>query len=121
MPLTDTEREYLSGQLLGRLATVAPDGSVHNKPVGFRYNEHTGTIDIGGHNMGATRKFHNVKANPHVGFVVDDLVSTNPWRVRGVEIRGDAEALVDQPPLMPGMSGELIRIHPRRVLSWGLS
>jgi pyridoxamine 5'-phosphate oxidase family protein len=40
--------------------------------------------------------------------------------VRGIEIRGRAEALTDQEPPMPGMSAELIRIHPRRIISWGL-
>jgi hypothetical protein len=33
---TETEIEYLRGQLLGRLATVGRDGSPHVVPVGFR-------------------------------------------------------------------------------------
>jgi hypothetical protein len=37
-----------------------------------------------------------------------------------VEIRGHAEALRDQEPLMPGMSREIIRIHPDRIISFGL-
>jgi pyridoxamine 5'-phosphate oxidase family protein len=55
-----------------------------------------------------------------VAFVVDDIASVQPWRVRCVEIRGHAEALRDQEPLMPGMSREIIRIHPERVISFGL-
>ena len=55
-----------------------------------------------------------------MAFVVDDLASVQPWRVRCVEIRGRAEALRDQPPLMQGMSPEIIRIHPERVISFGL-
>jgi pyridoxamine 5'-phosphate oxidase family protein len=43
--------------------------------------------------------------------VIDDLASTDPWRPRGVEVRGRAEAL-DEPTI--------IRIHPERVVSWGL-
>ena len=58
--------------------------------------------------------------DPRCRFVVDDIVSVDPWRVRGMEIRGDAAALSDQTPLMPGFSPELIRIHPRRIRSWGL-
>ena len=119
-PFTDTERAYLATQFLGRLATVRPDGSVQNNPVGFFVNEQTGTIDIGGFRMGDTRKFRNVRANGQVAFVVDDLASVDPWRVRGVEVRGHAEALEDQAPPRPGFSRAIIRIHPRRILSWGL-
>jgi pyridoxamine 5'-phosphate oxidase family protein len=119
-PFTEAELGYLATQMLGRLATVAPDGTMQNNPVSFRYNPATGTIDIGGHQMGASRKFHNVETNEQVAFVVDDVVSLDPWRVRGVEIRGRAEALRDEPPPRSGFSAEIIRIHPRRILSWGL-
>jgi pyridoxamine 5'-phosphate oxidase family protein len=111
---------YLSTQRLGRLATVDSRGAPQNNPVGFWYNAKLGTIDIGGLRLGATRKFRNLDANPNVAFVVDDLASVQPWRVRCVEIRGRAEALRDQPPLMQGMSPEIIRIHPERVISFGL-
>jgi pyridoxamine 5'-phosphate oxidase family protein len=120
MFLTDAERQYLASQRLGRLATVAADGTPQNNPVAFFVNAELGTIDIGGYRIGQTRKFRNVLANPKVAFVVDDLASLNPWRVRGVELRGDAEALVDVEPPMPNFSRELIRIHPRRILSWGI-
>ena len=120
MSFTKAELDYLGTQRLGRLATVRPDGTPQNSPVGFFYNEKLGTIDIGGHGMGRSRKFHNVVAGSDVAFVVDDIASVDPWEVRGVEIRGRAEALTDQEPPMPGFSGELIRIHPRRIISWGL-
>ena len=120
MSLTEQELAYLRSQRLGRLATVDAHGAPQNNPVGFRWNAETGTVDIRGRRMGATRKFRNVKANPEVAFVVDDLASVQPWRVRGVEIRGTAEALDDVDPPMPSMSREVIRIHPRRVISWGL-
>src|SRR5579875_810406 len=120
MPFSNAELDYLATQRLGRLATVDRDGAPQNNPVGFRYNAGLGTIDIGGLNMGATRKFRNVEASGLVAFVVDDIASVQPWRVRCVEIRGHAEALRDQEPLMPGMSREIIRIHPGRVISFGL-
>ena len=110
---------YLGTQRLGRLATVDPTGAPQNNPVGFRYNPDTGTIDIGGRNMGASRKFRNLAANPRVAFVVDDLASVQPWHVRCVEIRGHAEALRDE-DFGPGYSGEIIRIHPDKVISFGL-
>lgn len=121
MPLTAAERAYLATQPLGRLATRRPSGSLQNNPVGFNYNDETGTIDITGRALGATRKFHNVAANGAVALVVDDLVSRDPWTVRGVEIRGQGEALVDQETPSAYTSPEVIRIYPRRVISWGLS
>ena len=121
MSFTEAEREYLATQKLGRLATIAPDGAPQNSPVGFRYNAETGTIDIYGYNMGATRKFRNVQADGRVSFVVDDIASTTPWRVRGIEIRGHAEALTDQLPAEAYLSNELIRIHPERIIAWGIA
>lgn len=118
---TPAELEFLGSQRLGRLATVGSAAAPQNNPVGFRYNAELGTIDIGGLNLGATRKYRNVWGNPHVALVVDELASVDPWTVRGVEIRGRAEALDGQIPAMRGMSGELIRIHPRRIISWGVN
>jgi pyridoxamine 5'-phosphate oxidase family protein len=112
MSLTEAEIEYLGSQRLGRLASISPIGMPQNSPVGFRYNPETGTIDIGGHNLTSSRKFRNVQVEPRVSFVVDDLASTRPWRVRGVEIRGSAEALAGPEPL--------IRIRPTRIISWGI-
>ncbi len=56
-----------------------------------------------------------------MALVVDDLASIDPWHVRGIEIRGHAEAWRDVDPPRPGMSRELILIHPERIRSWGLS
>jgi pyridoxamine 5'-phosphate oxidase family protein len=120
MTLTPQERAYLATQPLGRLATVAPDGQPQNNPVGYAYNEVTGTIDIGGRTMGSTRKFANVAATGVAALVVDDLASRDPWTVRGVEIRGRAVALSGQPPASSYASGEIIRLYPSRVITWGL-
>jgi len=120
MVLTDFERHYLSTQTLGRLATVSRDGFPQNNPVGFSYDEERGTIDIGGRAMGASRKFANVAATGVAALVVDDVVSQDSWTVRGVEIRGRAEALSGVEPQNSYASSEVIRIHPTRVISWGL-
>ena len=114
------ELRYLRTQRLGRLATVDRSGAPQNNPVGFFVDEQTGEVFIGGLNMGKSRKFRNVKANPNVAFVVDDLKTVDPWRPRMLEIRGTAEALDDVDPPRPGMSREVIRIRPTRVISWGL-
>lgn len=120
MTLTDSERDYLAGQPLGRLATLRADGTLQNSPVGFDYDPDTGTIDIGGRAMGGTRKFANVAATGVAALIIDDLASRDPWTVRGVEIRGRAEAISGIEPTSSYGSGEIIRLHPSRVISWGL-
>ncbi|NUP35148.1 MAG: PPOX class F420-dependent oxidoreductase [Streptomycetaceae bacterium] len=119
-PFTPAELEYLRTQRLGRLATAAPDGTLQNNPVGFTVDTALGTIDIAGYAMGASRKFRNVEQTHEVAFVVDDIASVTPWKVRGIEIRGTAEAVREAAPRRPGLSAEIIRVHPRRILSWGL-
>jgi pyridoxamine 5'-phosphate oxidase family protein len=114
-----TERAYLRTQRLGRLATVDAKGRPQANPVGFFVRE-DGTIDIGGYAMGTTKKWRNVGTNPYVSLVVDDLASIDPWTVRGVEIRGEAEQVVGPHDHGAHMSQELIRIRPYRIISWGL-
>ncbi len=104
---------------LGRLATIGPDGSPHVVPVGWRYNADLDTIDIGGRDadeFAATQKFRNVKTDPKVGFVVDDVLP--PWRPRCVTLRGRAEAIDETQP--DGTRTVLIRITPEKVTSWGV-
>ena len=118
--LTEAERAYLQSQPLARLATVDRGGAPQNNPVGAFLDEETGDIIIGGHAMGASRKFRNVQRNGQVALVIDDLVSRDPWTVRGLEIRGTAVALEDVDPPVPFMSREVIRITPTWVTSWGV-
>jgi pyridoxamine 5'-phosphate oxidase family protein len=109
---TDHELAYLRGERrLGRIATVGKDGTPHVAPVGWSYNAEHDTIDVGGHALEHTKKYRDVRATGRAAIVIDDLASTNPWRPRGVEVRGRAEA-IEQPAL--------IRIHPERIVSWGI-
>ena len=117
---TDAELAYLREQPLGRLATVRLDGTLQNNPVGYGYNQDLETIDIGGRNMAGSRKFRNVAEGSQVAFVVDDIVSRDPWRVRFLEIRGDAEAITDPADSAAQLAGPIIRIHPRRVIGYGV-
>jgi pyridoxamine 5'-phosphate oxidase family protein len=117
--LNDAELAYLREQRLGRLATVDGEGRPQANPVGF-FLRADGTVDIGGYAMGATKKWRNIAANPNVSLVVDDIASVQPWRVRGVEIRGVAEQVVGPHEHGDRMSEELIRIRPYKVYSWGL-
>jgi pyridoxamine 5'-phosphate oxidase family protein len=120
MSFTDAQLAYLRTQRLGRLATIRPDGTLQNSPVGFSVNAATSTIDIGGYNMASSRKFHNVRSSGRVAFVVDDVASVDPWRVRCVEIRGRAEAIEDPTDSASRVQGPIIRVHPDRVISFGL-
>lgn len=109
----EQELGYLRGERrLGRVATVGKDGTPHVVPVAFRYNPEHDSIDIGGFNFERTKKYRDVKRTGRAAFVVDDVTSTDPWRARGIEIRGRAEALVGDRPK--------IRIHPEWIGSWGL-
>ena len=118
---TPAEIAYLQSQRLGRLATVGPHGQPHVVPVAFRYNPDHDTIDVGGHGFAGRKKFRDVRRNPRVAFVVDDLASVDPWRPRGIEIRGEAEVLeTGGEQIIPGFDPEMFRIRPRRIVSWGL-
>jgi pyridoxamine 5'-phosphate oxidase family protein len=120
MTFSTAELEYLESQPLGRLATVRADGSPQVSPVGFSYNDETGTIDISGFNLSRSQKYRNAAAREAVSIVVDDLVSRDPWRVRCLEIRGVAEVVPDQRDPQPGRDSSQIRIHPRRIISFGI-
>jgi pyridoxamine 5'-phosphate oxidase family protein len=112
------ELDYLAGRRLGRLATIGSDGLPHVVPLGWSYNPALDTIDVGGRDFARTKKFRNVKANPKVALVIDDVLP--PWRPRSVMVRGEAEALEDATGADGERLGPIIRIHPSQVLSWGL-
>jgi pyridoxamine 5'-phosphate oxidase family protein len=121
MLLTEKELAYVKSQRLGRLATSNAQGVLHVCPVGFRWNEELGTIDIGGLNLPPSLKYRNVKARPSASFVIDDLASTDPWLPRGIEFRGTAQALDSGgTEVMPHFGPELIRLQPRHIHAWGI-
>lgn len=117
------EIEFLRQAELGRLATIQRNGTLQNSPVGFTYNEQLGTIDIAGFQMSKSQKYRNIAHNDTVAFVVDDITSRDPWRVRCLEIRGTAEQA--EIPASRGAAGDeldtaIIRITPRRIISYGI-
>ncbi|MBB2990735.1 pyridoxamine 5'-phosphate oxidase family protein [Mycolicibacterium iranicum] len=124
MTFTAYEIEFMKQAELGRLATIQPDGTPQNSPVGFTFNETSGTIDISGYEMSKSRKYRNIAANPKVAFVIDDITSRDPWRVRCLEIRGTAvQATLEDAPREPNgdpLDAAIIRITPRRVISFGI-
>jgi pyridoxamine 5'-phosphate oxidase family protein len=119
---TAEEIEYLNGQRLGRLATSGPDGQPHVVPLAFRYNPDHDTIDVGGHDFAKRKKWRDVHKNAKVALVVDDLASVQPWRPRGIEIRGEAEILHSGGKTVnQGFDEEMFRIKPKRIYTWGLA
>ncbi|MGY4648344.1 PPOX class F420-dependent oxidoreductase [Mycobacterium sp. URHB0021] len=123
MTLKTHEIEFLRQADLGRLATIQPDGTPQNSPVGFTYNSELGTIDIAGFRMSHSQKYRNIARNDKVAFVVDDITSRDPWRVRCLEIRGTAEQAEIAPAR--GAAGDdldtaIIRVTPRRIISFGI-
>jgi pyridoxamine 5'-phosphate oxidase family protein len=106
MILTDAERRFLARQPLGHLATIGPDGTPQVKPLGFTWNTDLGTIDI--------------RANPQVALVVDEMTEQSMEGAHFLEIRGTAEAVVDRASADGHLAAEMIRIHPRRVVAYNV-
>jgi pyridoxamine 5'-phosphate oxidase family protein len=117
---TPAEIEYLQSQRLARLATADDKGQPHVVPVSFRYNPELDTIDIGG-GLGFTtrKKWRDVHKNPRIAIVMDDV--PQPGQVRGIEIRGEAEVLMDGgKTISPNFDPEMFRLKPKHVVSWGI-
>ena len=121
MTFTTAELAYLREQPIGRLSTVGRNGDPQIRPVGVHLGPDDATIDIVGHALASTQKWRNVLANPQVAFIVDTVLSVRPPEARGIEIRGTATALPGAGTTDGGLSGDIIRIVPRRVISWGLN
>ena len=112
---TRSELEYLGErrpERLGRIATVGKDGTPHVVPVGWRLDPELDAIEVRGINLARTKKFRDVRRSGRASIVIDDLLSTDPWRPRGIEVRGRGETIEGDRPR--------IRIHPERIVSWGL-
>src|SRR6266581_2024231 len=80
-------------------------------------------IEVGGRNFGKTKKYRDIRANPKVAIVIDDLASVTPWTPRGIEVRGTAVLQAG------GVGGggpvasdePWARITPERIVSWGIN
>jgi pyridoxamine 5'-phosphate oxidase family protein len=120
MTFTDAEVRFLTRQPLGHLATLGPDLVPQVKPLGFTYNPTLGTIDIAGFNMSGSAKYRNVQTNHNVAFVVDEVTAQSMEGAHFLEIRGVAETAVGTHDSDDHLPPEIIRIHPRRILSFNV-
>lgn len=108
---TDAELEYLRTQPLMRFASA----SLKSKPdVATVIFEVDGDMVVtGGFDIAATVRYRNVKANPRVTTIIDDLASMDPWTPRGIKVLGTA-TIDDGPP-------PRFRIAPAVIISWGIN
>jgi pyridoxamine 5'-phosphate oxidase family protein len=119
MMLSEAETRYLKTQRLARIATVSPKGEPEVSPVAFEYDGRY--FYVGSHDQSIffrTRRYKNIKAgNNRVSLVIDDLESVNPWKPRGIKIRGTAE-IVERAGMFG--SGSYFQIAPKVTVSWGI-
>ena len=109
---TDKEIDYLEERRLARIATVGSDDSQPDVAVvGYEYDDNH--IHVAGFNLQKTIKFHNVRTNPLVAIVIDDLESIEPWRPRGIKIYGRAVTMLHG-------GREVITVTPIKKWSWGI-
>ena|SRR5579864_2205421 len=116
---TEKEKQYISTQRLGRLATVSKTGQPDVVPVGFEFDGKNIWIGSGTQEIfHVSKKFLNVnKGNSKVAFVIDDLVSVDPWKPRSLKIYGTAEVADHQGRFGPG---KYLKITPKISWSFGI-
>ena len=104
---------------MARVATASSKGVPEVSPVGFEFDGRY--FWIGSHSQDIfpkTRRYKNITAgNPRVSIVIDDLESINPWKPRGIKIKGKAEVM-DHKGIFG--DGKYIRITPKVSTSWGI-
>ena len=116
----EAELGYLKSQPLMRIATADKKGRPNVAPVGFEFDGryfYVGSIkqEI----LHSTPRYLNIKAgNKSIALVVDDLVSVEPWKPRGIRVNGTADIVKRDGEFG---KGEYIRIKPRVSWSWGLA
>jgi pyridoxamine 5'-phosphate oxidase family protein len=76
----------------------------------YRLDEGSDVIDTMGGQLTTTKKWRDVIRTGRGAIVVDDVLP--PFRPRGIEVRGRAEAIEGPEPM--------IRIYPERIVAWGL-
>jgi pyridoxamine 5'-phosphate oxidase family protein len=109
---TKAEVEYLGSQRLARLATASATGQPDVSAVGFGLEGDA--IVSGGIDITRTVRYRHLRDNPRATIVIDDLASVDPWRPRGVKVRGSAT--VEERD-----GGLRIRIEPEVIWSWGIN
>lgn len=109
---TDAEVAYLRSQPLMRFASASLSGRPDVAPVVFEVEGDD--ILTSGFDIPKTVRYRNVKENPRVSVVIDDLASTDPWSPRGLKIIGTCV-------IESHGEGERFRISPGVIISWAIN
>ena len=109
---TEKEIAYIRSQPLGRIATIDQEGQPDNVAIGFQFDGNA--FYISGLDNPSTRKYKNV-ANGYkkVALLIDDLLSVNPWRPRGIRVYGSAEIVQQE-------GRPVLKITPAISWSWDI-
>ena len=114
------ELNYLKSQFLARIATATPKGKPNVATVGFEFDgDYFYVGSVNQEILRSTPKYHNVKnGNKQVAMTIDDLVSVEPWNVRGIRVNGLADMVTRKGEFG---EGEYIRVKPKLTWSWGIT
>jgi pyridoxamine 5'-phosphate oxidase family protein len=114
------ESDYLKSQPVARIATATAKGRPNVATVGFEFDGryfYVGSIEQ--EILHDTPKYRNIKSgNKQVAVTIDDIVSVEPWSVRGIRVNGVADIVVREGEFG---AGDYIRIKPQVSWSWGIS
>ena len=114
---TEEEALYVKSQHLARIGTVAAEGQPDVSPVGYSFDGEF--FYVGGMKNPTSRKYKNIaNGNRQVAMAIDDMVSLDPYEVRGIKIYGTADIVELEEGIMGG--GEYLRIKPTMTWSWGV-
>ena len=86
----DSFRDLLEGPVCVTMVTLMPDGTPQASVVWRKYDNGYWVVGMGKE----SRKYSNLKANPHVVFTAID--TQNPYRY--LEVRGEAVEFTEDPP-----------------------
>jgi len=108
---TEAEITYLTTErLLGRIATVGRDGMPHIAPVGWAFDEDGEVVEVGGHNLAATKKFKDV---------AQDRSRRDRDRRRPATLETSRSR--DQSSCRSRRGSRAgYKIYPERIVGWGL-
>jgi pyridoxamine 5'-phosphate oxidase family protein len=119
MSFTAEETAYLTSRPLARFASLCAGGQPDVVPVALEFDGSRFWVGGPGPDVLGTRKFRNVAhGRRKVAFVVDDLVSLEPFVARGIRVYGVADGPVERVGMMG--AGHYLRISPTLSWSWNL-
>ncbi|NUP19341.1 MAG: PPOX class F420-dependent oxidoreductase [Streptomyces sp.] len=120
MSFTDEEISYLYANPLARLASLCAGEQPDVVPVALEFDGARFWVGGPRPEVLATRKFRNVgHGRDKVAFVVDEMISVQPFIARGIRVYGVADGPVERVGMVG--PGHYLRITPALSWSWNLS